>query len=421
MLKRLRHKFVLIIMVLVGVVLVLTLGGTFFSASYTQRTIISEALERGLDGDIHDGPTVFTGDPDERDSEPRANMLVLVVDISSSGVVLASNRSAVLIDEDTLDSVVSEALSAEDDSGRDADLHIEWRRKQLGSGAYRVAMADTSASDLALEHQLFQDIAIIVVALAVLFAISWWLSVWALRPVEEAWDKQKQFVADASHELKTPLAVIIANTEILAADGAVPEGSRRWVESTRDEATHMKGLVEELLELARADETKLGDGSGVLHEERVDFSDLVEDAALEFDAVAFERGSSIEDDVAEGIYVTGDREWLARLVKILIDNACKYTQVGSPVRVSLARDGRRCVYSVNNHGNTIPPEELAHVFDRFYRSDKARTRQSADGGASGFGLGLAIAKGIATTHKGTISATSNDVDGTTFSVRLPLA
>lgn len=190
------------------------------------------------------------------------------------------------------------------------------------------------------------------------------------------------------------------------------------MESTHDEAQHMKGLVEELLELARADETKLGDGSGVLHEERVDLSDLVEDAALEFDAVAFERGSAIEEDVAEGIYVTGDREWLSRLVKILIDNACKYAEVGSTVRVSLAREGKRCVYAVNNRGNTIPPEELSHVFDRFYRSDKARSRQ---GDASGFGLGLAIAKGIATTHRGTISATSTDADGTTFTVRLPLA
>lgn len=418
MLKKLRRKFVLIIMVLVGAVLACVLGGTLVSAYVTQEDMRSEALDRGLAGDIHDSPTMFTSDPDQRNDSPRANMFVLCVDISQDGVVLASNRSSVLIDQDTLKTVVREALASDADAGKDADLHIAWKRELKGSGAYRVAMTDTSASDLSLERQLVGDAAIIALALAVLFGISWGLSWWALKPVSHAWDQQKQFVADASHELKTPLAVIIANTEILSRDDAVPEESRRWVDSTADEARHMKGLVEELLELARADETTLGDGSGVLHEETVDLSELVEDAALEFDAVAYEHGSTIEEDITEGISVRGDREWLERLVKILIENACKYTELGSPIRVSLARDGRQCVYAVNNRGNTIPADELGHVFDRFYRSDKARRRGE---GASGFGLGLAIAKGIAETHRGSISATSTEGAGTTFTVRLPLA
>lgn len=420
MLKKLKRKFVLIIMILVGAVLVLVLGGTFVSAALTQQSMIDDALDHSLSGDIHDGPSLFTNDPDERDEQPRANMLVVSVDVSEDGVVLASNRSNVLVSEDTLRTVIDEALSTEADGGRIGNLHIQWKRELKGSGAYRVAMADTSAADLGLERQLTQDLVIIAVALAALLAIAWGLSSWALTPVSRAWDQQRQFVADASHELKTPLAVIIANTEILAKDEGIPKESRRWVESTQDEAGHMKGLVEELLELARADETKLGDGSGVLHEERVDFSDLVEDAALEFDAIAFEHGSEIKDDIAEGVFVEGDREWLGRLVKILIDNACKYAAVGTPVTVSLSKEGKRCVYAVNNQGSVIPPDELEHVFDRFYRSDKARSREDGQN-AKGFGLGLAIAKGIAESHRGTISATSTAEAGTTFAVRLPLA
>lgn len=418
MLKKLRRKFVVIIMVLVGTVLVAVLGGTFVAALMTQQSMIDDALNRTIEGDLHDGPTMFTSNPEERDQEPRANMFVLGVDVDDGGAVLAANRSNVLVSQETVNTIIAEALSSDEESGHDADLRIQWKRARKGSGAWRIAMADTSAAELALERQLTQDLVIIAVGMGALLAISWGLSSWVLKPVSRAWDQQRQFVADASHELKTPLAVIIANNEILAKDKGIPEGSRRWVESTQDEARHMKGLVEELLELARADETKLGDGSGVLHEERLDFSDLVEDAALEFDALAFEHGSEIEERITEGIFVNGDREWLERLVKILLDNACKYAAVGSKVTVSLARDGKRCVYSVNNQGNVIPPDELEHVFDRFYRSDKARSRQ---GGANGFGLGLAIAKGIAESHRGSISATSTEAAGTTFSVRLPLA
>lgn len=420
MLKKLRHKFVAIIMILVGAVLVAVLGGTFISAAVTQQMMITNALDYNLTGDIHSGPSMFTNDTDERDHEPKANILVVTVDVSSDGVVLASNRSNVLISEETLSTVVGEALAAQADTGYDRSLHIQWKRSLRDSGAYRVAMADTSAADLSLRHQLRQDLVIIVVAMGALLGISWWLSSWALGPVSRAWDQQRQFVADASHELKTPLAVIIANTEILSKDEGIPEASRRWVASTQEEAGHMKGLVEELLELARADETKLGDGSGVLHEERVDLSDLVEDAALEFDAVAFEHGSEIREDIAEDVHVQGDREWLGRLVRILIDNACKYAAAGTPIKVRLAREGKRCVYSVNNQGNIIPPDEIGHVFDRFYRSDKARSREEGED-ARGFGLGLAIAKGIAETHRGSISAESNAKNGTTFAVRLPLA
>ena len=203
--------------------------------------------------------------------------------------------------------------------------------------------------------------------------------------------------------------------QILAKDDSLTEDSQRWVRSTAEESAHMKNLVEELLELARTDESNTGT-QGVMQKVNVDFSEMVESSALEFDAVAFERGCLIEEDVAKGIHVHGDPEWLGRLAKILIENACKYSESGSTIRVTLSREGRHCAYSVNNHGQVIGPEDLQHVFDRFYRTDKARSR---DGQTGGFGLGLAIAKGIATSHGGDITATSTAEEGTTFRVVLP--
>ncbi len=170
--------------------------------------------------------------------------------------------------------------------------------------------------------------------------------------------------------------------------------------------------MSDLLELARTDETRAGDAEA-MHKSDVDLSDLVESAALEFDAVAFERGSTIVTDIDDGIRITGDRDWLDRLVKILIDNAVKYASAGSDVTVVLKRESGRITLRVNNRGQVIPAQDLAHVFDRFYRSDSARSRSTG-----GFGLGLAIAKGIAEAHGGRIAAASNEADGTTFTVTL---
>lgn len=423
MLKQLRIKFVAIIVALVGLVLISVLGGTYASTWQAQHDLTNEALERNLVGSVYGLPRMGElwsredeyDSSEERNGRGKANVLILAVDVDSSGIVLATNNAPVIIDTSALSELLQSILQSNEDQGWDDSKHIAWMREQRSSGAWRVVIADTSAVDMSLQTLATREVAITVVAMGVLFLIALGLSTWVLKPVEAAWEQQRRFIADASHELKTPLAVIIANTQILEADEAIPKESMRWIESTSDEATHMKNLVEELLELARTDESSAG-AKGVMHMEEVDFSSMVESAALEFDAIAFERGTSIEEDIEEGIRVNGDPEWLARLCKILVDNACKYSYVGCPVHVDLHKQGNRCTLSVNNMGNVIDPEDLPHVFDRFYRTDKARSRDSRTGG---FGLGLAIAKGICTSHGGGISVASSEEAGTTFTITLP--
>lgn len=415
MLRSLRIKFVVIIMVLVGAVLVSVLGSSFYSTWQTQRDMTWDAIERAVNGDLRQRPMI--ADDRSEDHHGRANMLVLAVDVSDDGMLLESNDAPVMIDSEVLAEVLENALSASADEGVDDELHIAWRRAYQQTGSWRVVIADTSASYYALQSLFVKDVIITAVAMAVLLVISIGLSTWVLKPVAAAWEQQRRFVADASHELKTPLAVIIANTQILEKDASLSPESLRWVKSTADESTHMKNLVEELLELARADESAAGT-QGIMQKVDVDFSELVQSATLEFDAIAFERGCLIEDEVQQGIHVMGDPEWLGRLAKILVDNAVKYSESQGTIAVRLTREGRKCVLSVNNHGQTIEAEDLAHIFDRFYRTDKARSRNAKTGG---FGLGLAIAKGIATSHGGDISATSSDEAGTTFTVVLPCA
>ena len=170
----------------------------------------------------------------------------------------------------------------------------------------------------------------------------------------------------------------------------------------------MKSLVEEMLTLARSDD--MGP-SAVLTE--VSLSDVADDCAMAFEPVAFEAGKILEDRIAGDVTVLGDRDKLRQLLSILLDNAIKYGREGQNVHLILERTDRQAVLRVQNTGDPIPPEQLSHLFERFYRADASR------GETSGFGLGLAIAKQIVTLHRGTIRAESAE-GVTTFTCTLPL-
>jgi signal transduction histidine kinase len=405
----LRRKFVLIVVALVGIVLAFMLGSSLWSTYTTQWQLIYRSLDAALQSD--DLPMIggSTNEPSEYSSGGR---LVVTVSLDEEGVLLTTNESLSAINQDTLSDVIEIVLASSETSGRIRSSHVAWESESLPDGGTKIALADTSDIDVAFQNQLITSIVGFVCGLGLLFIAAWWLSSWILRPVKSAWIQQRRFVADASHELKTPLAVIVANMGILQKDKTLSEDSRSWINSSVEAACQMQGLVTNLLELARTDETIAGDANAKRKVD-VDFSDMVQSAALEFDAMAFEHGCSIDEKVQEGIHITGDPDWLARLVKILIDNAIKYAGEKTVVTVQLTKESNKVHLVVNDHGQVINPEDLKHVFDRFYRSDKARSRSTG-----GFGLGLAIAKGIAESHGGSIAAQSNEADGTTFTVTL---
>ena len=233
------------------------------------------------------------------------------------------------------------------------------------------------------------------------------------RPVKRAWDQQTQFIADASHELKTPLTVILADTDIIAAHPQTQVAEQmKWVCGIKDEAKHMKGLVEELLFLARNDEGGAGAGAHG-KQEPINLSALAQESCLAFDAVAFEANVELNEDIEDDVEIRADKIQVERLIRSLIDNAVKYAGTQGRVTVKLHKKKKdRAVFTVNNTGPVIPANELPHVFDRFWRSDTSRTR----GTTASYGLGLAIAKSIAQAQGADISVTSTERDGTTFTV-----
>ena len=238
-----------------------------------------------------------------------------------------------------------------------------------------------------------------------------------VKPVEENMQMQKRFIADASHELKTPLTVIDANASVLEQS----VGQSKWLDYIKEQTGRMSALVNELLQLANLEEAK---GNEALPQrEEYDAAEAVMSAALPFESVAFEGGVTLETDTPDSLPARGSRKDLEQLAAILIDNAVKHSAQGTAVKVSLKRSVQRhgwkeepvLALRVANTGDEIPQEALPHLFDRFYRVDGSRTHKSGS-----YGLGLAIAKELAEKSGGSITAASRN-GITEFLLLLPIS
>lgn len=311
----------------------------------------------------------------------------------------------------TVQKLVSAVLSAAESEGTLAEYDLSYSMRQTPEGT-KIAFVDRSYETSNIRSLLLWSLLGFVAAwLAFLFLV-WRLSSWVFRPVEEAWSQQRQFIADASHELKTPLTVILANLRILGNHREDTIANQmRWIESSDQEALRMKKLVSDMLLLARND----ADETQPLATEPVLFSDVVLGAILSFESVALDNSLRIHDEITPDIVVSGDKAQLEELVGILLDNACKYAAPESVISVRLTRQERSVHLAVHNKGDAFDGDALAHLFERFYRLDQSRTRQTG-----GYGLGLAIADSICQRHQGHISAANED-EGVTFHVTLPIA
>ena len=338
---------------------------------------------------------------------------VAVYKVESDGSLsVVPEVTSAAIASDVLEDATGELASAGDGFGTLPSIELHYLRTTTVNGDTFLAFADTSYTDS------WKSLALMLVlvglgTMVVFFVISLFYSKWALRPVREAWDSQRQFVADASHDLKTPLTVILANAAILLKhpDHLIASESQ-WIESTQVEAENMQGLVNEMLELAQVEDAQ----NRELVRNPIDLSDLLDGETLLFDSVALEQNCLFNCEIEEGITILGDEKQVTKMVATLIENAFKYVDEGGTVDITLRKTGKNAQIAIRNTGSTISEEDLPHIFDRFYRTDKARTS-----GAGGFGLGLAISREIAVQHGGDITCTSSEAQGTTFTVKLPVA
>lgn len=234
----------------------------------------------------------------------------------------------------------------------------------------------------------------IIVSLVVIFIIAKKLSKIIVKPVEETFEKQKQFISDASHELKTPLAVIEANSDVLQDK----VGDNKWINYIQNEIESMNKLINELLLLA-----KIENVDNIKEYKELNLSKEIEIILSMFESVAYENGVTIESNINENIFFNGNKEDVEHIVSTLTDNAIKHTKPKKEVVVNLKKEKNEIIFEVKNIGEPIPKEEREKIFERFYRIDKSRNRKEKR-----YGLGLAIAKSTVEKYKGKIEVDYKD-------------
>ena len=412
-LRRLRRKFVLVNMLLVLLVLLAVFAALVGSNAQRLRAQTQSALRLALEWADGEPPRFAFGDlpPGQEEGQGFTMIPAFCVTLDETGAVAAvSSGGNVSVTDEMVAQAVEQALAAGEEQGELSRLALCYRVEAGRDAETRIAFADRSWEGRNLADLVRTSLLVGAGALAVFFLISLFLSSLSLRPVERAWAQQRQFVADASHELKTPITVILANTGIVLSH---PEDTvahqRKWITYIQEEAARMRGLVEDLLFLAKSDAARLP-----LHPMTFSMSDLVTSCLLPFESVAFEAGVALDSAITPHLTLTGDEGQLRRLVMILLDNAVKYAGAEGAVTVTLDRLQDKVRLSVHNTGSPIPPQHLPHLFERFYRVDGARNRSEG-----GYGLGLAIAKSITLAHHGKIWAESAPGAGTTFTALLP--
>lgn len=409
MLKRLQIKFISINMLLITIVILLGFSAISLVNYNNLKSETLKHLDRELNGSQRGN--MFGTEIGSRKNQIFAPIIpTFVINLDDSYNILAVNTRNAIVSDSTIEKAIDYVKSSDEDTGVIRDLALRYK-KLYSSDGYKIAFADRSREISFFNDLLFNLIIIGTVTLLIFFIISIFLSKWALAPVKKSWEQQKQFLADASHELKTPLTIILTNLKILESHkSSTIQDELRWIENSSVEALRMKELLDSMLFLAKSEYSQMSNLYST-----VDFSDIVMGKLLTFESIAYERGLTIKDNIENQLFLEGDLTQLEQLVTILLDNACKYSKDNSEITVNLSKNQRSIDLVISNFGSTLSQDDLDHIFERFYRAEDSRAREQG-----GYGLGLSIAKSIVESHGGKIKAELHDNNKISFIATFPV-
>ncbi len=266
-----------------------------------------------------------------------------------------------------------------------------------------IIIVNTRSINERLLFELLRSIAILLLGELIIYLAAKLLTRHITKPAKESFEKQKDFIADASHELKTPLAVIIASSDELKKD----KENEQYIENIKYESERMNTLIRSLLDLS-----KLEKGVSIDSYKDENISKIIEKTCLTFEAIAFEKELMIDMNIEKDIILKCSEEEIEKLIAIILDNAIKHGEERTTITVNVNKEKNSIKIAITNIGDPIKSEDEEKIFERFYRADKSRKRES-----NRYGLGLAIAKNIVTNHNGTIRAFSKD-GKTTFEIKI---
>ncbi len=405
--KKLRRKIILGVFFSVLVVFALTVVviGTALNMHLSDRSDSITKLINNSDGEF---PSKHEYDKMSKegqihlydfDDESRFRMRYFVVYFDSKyNVKSVKTDHIAAVDKTTAGEMASDVLYESNTTGYYGDYRYRYS-EDTNSVIFLNISGDAEGIRIIM---IFISIVALIFVLLIT-VIFYFLSKRIVKPFEENSRMQKQFITDASHELKTPLAIISANAEVLA----YKDGENEWINNITAQVERIGGLINELLTLNRLEEIDT-----VVDIEPVNLSELIYTVSADFEQVFKSEEVSVKYDVQPDVVINGNRNQLERLISVLVENASKYISAGGEFRITLKKEMRYTTLSVFNTCEIDPNVDYKYLFDRFYRPDSSRAS-----GTGGHGIGLSIAKRIATLHNGSIAAVPQ-VDGLSFNVKL---
>lgn len=393
MINRLRRQFIMIAMLSVTLVVLLTaVSINVFNYLSTDKSLSGtlQMIEENQ-GMIPQFPGGKPGKPPRGQFTPETpySTRYFVLYYSADGTLdRADMRHIAAVTEEDADRFLSVALSRGEGMGYTGDYKYYVTR--TGDGRYLAIFLDCQKELHSIRTFALISLLVAVICVALVYILIWLFSKKAIEPTVKSVEKQKRFITDASHELKTPLTVIAASLKVLEME----VGRQKWIDKAQAQTEHMTRLVNDLVTLARLDEEK-----PPLRFVRFDISGVVAETAESFRDFAAAKGHPLEIDVAPGLSCRGDEYAIRQLVSVLLDNAVKYADSGGSIRFRLEAAPKGAVLRVSNPCAGLDITELDKLFDRFYRPDRSRSKQTG-----GFGVGLSIARSIVEVHHGSIRA-----------------
>lgn len=416
MFKQLRNRFLILNLVIISITMMISfvsiyliIYNNFRNDIYNDLNKLSSFNEKPEKGPKE--PGIDNKIPNDEDHfSDRSISFTLLIDDDNN---LISYSSVFNTDEELYETAKEKAMASKADSGRFTLQGITWEfmRKSYPDGSgYKIAFIDVTNRYNYLTYLIYTFIGVALVTLIAIYFISRFFANRAIKPIKETFERQKQFVADASHELKTPLAVISTNAEVLLANSEdTIKNQSKWIYYIKSEVERMTKLTNDLLYLAQVDHSDVK-----LIAADFNLSETIESVILTMEASIFENNILLNYHIEPDLICHGNGAQIKQVAMILLDNALKYTNPNGSIYLSVKKYTNKAVMSVCNTGKGIPKEHLENIFHRFYRVDKSRSKNSG-----GYGLGLAIAKSIIEQHNGKIYVKSVVNENTTFTVEIP--
>lgn len=409
MTKTLQRKFIVTAMIAVSVLLLVLLGGinianAFYTSQQTDR-LLNVISRKEASEPISSYSDEFYGFLQPPITEDTTNSAVyFVVKSNSTGSVVKVDLTRIAsVSEERAVEIAAQAFGGNRLEGKIDEY--KYKITSSSDGGLTATFIDVSSQSYSIFRVFILSVLGGALCWALMLLLVVKLSKKAILPIARNMEQQRQFVTDAGHEIKTPLAIIMANTEAME----LYNGSNKWTENIKGQTKRLSGLMQDLLSLAKLDEKR-----DSLVFEDVDMSQTMETEIQQFEEPGALKGVKIDKNIEDGVRVRANREYITRLMSILMDNAVKYALSDTDIGVTLKKESGKMVLQVKNKCDNLKEEDVSRLFDRFYMTDSARTQKNG-----GYGIGLSAAKAIADIHKGSIDARLEKGDTAVFEFKMP--